>query len=211
MLIDSTLLINLFILSNLLLYFSRLDSIAKYFWWVHIRASTMVDIGSFGTALGSLKTAYNIVAEFAKLKLNAETQLKLVELQQLIIAAQNDALSSQESQASLKRKIQELENKISTYDTWKQEEQRYELVDFGGGTFAYSLIESKAEGEPAHIICPSCFQNQQKSILQHAGVNSFTQKVYVCNGCKTTFLLGSRVQPAMRQASTQLSWLNKRR
>jgi len=74
-------------------------------------------------------------------------------------------------------------------------EKRYQLKDFGGGTFAYELKESEANGEPIHRLCPTCFQDGKKHILQPRGGNAYKQDMFHCDGCGHTFVFGHRQSP----------------
>ena len=65
-------------------------------------------------------------------------------------------------------KVRELEATIAEYDNWEAEKDRYELYQIKpSGGFAYRLRkECVQDAEPNHYICPNCYENRRKSILQ---------------------------------------------
>src|SRR5579864_1037972 len=64
------------------------------------------------------------------------------------------------------KRIDDLEKEVAGFENWETEKQRYQLTDFGGNSFAYSLKPQAANGEPSHRICPNCYERGQKAILQ---------------------------------------------
>ena len=46
--------------------------------------------------------------------------------------------------------------------------KRFQVTNFGGGTFAYLLKDEAADGEPPHRVCATCYEDGRKSILQLA-------------------------------------------
>lgn len=86
-----------------------------------------------------------------------------------IIELQEHILTAREKQATLLERVSNLEKEVADFEAWDAEKQRYNLTDFGGGTFAYTLKPEAGEGEPAHSICAACYQKGHKSILQNRG------------------------------------------
>lgn len=107
-----------------------------------------------------------------------------------VLAAQRGALTAQANESALLEQIGELKKEIAHFETWDDEKTRYELKEFGRGAFAYSLRQDAANGEPIHQICPTCYSNRRKSILQIVpGNNARTalgiRPVHRCPVCKT--------------------------
>lgn len=170
----------------------------------------MIEVASLGAALSGLKSAYDITADFLRQKLNAEMQGKVIELQRLILSAQQDTLTAQSAQATFAKRIEELENEISSLNNWDLESQRYKLTDFGGNTFAYLLKKETADGEPIHKICPTCYQKKQKSILQTRGTSVSSQEICFCAACSNEFFLGAKTDPNEELEQGQNNWLSDR-
>jgi hypothetical protein len=111
-----------------------------------------------------------------------------------VLAAMQGAIAAQTREATLLDRVSQLEKEMARFEAWDAEKQRYELKDFGAGAFAYSLKANARGGEPAHQICPTCYENRRKSILQIVpGNNARTalgiRAVHRCPVCKTEVAL----------------------
>jgi hypothetical protein len=155
----------------------------------------MIDVGSIAGGLASLKAAKDIAEGLVNLRDTAKFQGAVVELQGKILSAQSD-------QFALLERVRELEQKLVQLEAWDAEKKRYQLKDFGGGTFAYELKPEEARGEPTHRACPNCYAQGHRSILQFEFVNAASQDKYGCPRCKTEFAFGFRSnrQPQVRNS-----------
>lgn len=149
----------------------------------------MPDITALAAALSSLKAAKDIAEAMIGLRDGAAFQSKLIEFQSKLIDANNASFAAQDERAALLQRISELEEKVAGFETWKAEQQRYELKDFGAGAFAYSLKQEAQGAEPPHQICASCYQSGKKSILQTVpGNNARTalgiRATHRCSACR---------------------------
>jgi hypothetical protein len=152
----------------------------------------MVDMGAIASAVTGLKTAADIAKSIFELKVGTEVQGKVIELQSVILGAQSSAIAGQSEQYALLEKIRELTAKLAALEAWETEQERYQLTDFGGGTLVYVLKPDRANGEPSHRLCPACFQNGNKSILQNrGGIYGGGREIWDCPACKHPFKLGA--------------------
>lgn len=93
-------------------------------------------------------------------------------------------LDAQQEYAALLARVGELEKKLTSFENWETEKQRYELkVQGENSVLAYALKEGVQPPEPAHSICPDCYQERKRSILQ-------TETRYV-NGQRTCLTCNS--------------------
>ncbi|CBE68064.1 MAG: hypothetical protein F9K13_13815 [Candidatus Methylomirabilis oxygeniifera] len=79
------------------------------------------------------------------------------------------ALSSQEKQSLLSNRITELENQLRELNNWESESQRYQLIQFTFGGYAFCLTPGLENTEPPHYLCAACMNQRKKSILQPYG------------------------------------------
>jgi hypothetical protein len=101
-----------------------------------------------------------------------------------IIELQEQILSAQGQQSALIERIQALETEVAFFERWDGEKQRYELKQLGHhGVFAYLLKKSEQAIEPAHWICPDCYEKHRKSILQQVSRMPGRADVRVCQTC----------------------------
>jgi hypothetical protein len=110
-------------------------------------------------------------------------------------------LAAQQRYTAAIEKINELEAEIARSKAWEVEKNRYHMKDYGGGTIAYQLKQGMEGNEPAHRICPSCYQHGHKGILQTTGVNAYRQETVKCAECGKDFALGPRVERNIRVRS----------
>lgn len=134
--------------------------------------------------LGALKTAFDIAKGLKDIDDAARRNAAVIELQERI-------LSAQQSQSALVERIHDLEKEVAGFEQWEAEKKRYALTDFGGNSFAYALKPEASNGEPAHRICPNCYEKGQKAILQFKFRSAASGRDrWVCNGCSKEFEFG---------------------
>jgi hypothetical protein len=84
-----------------------------------------------------------------------------------VIDLQGKILAAQEEYADMLGKVRELETKLAAFENWETEKQRYELKDHGeNAVLAYALKAGVEPPEQPHSICPDCYQQRKRSILQ---------------------------------------------
>ncbi|MDH3579498.1 MAG: hypothetical protein OEM91_02585 [Hyphomicrobiales bacterium] len=125
-------------------------------------------VGEIAGGLAALKGAFDLAKALKDIDDAATINSAVLELQQKILEAQA-------AQGQLVEENDGLQKKLAEFDRWEIEKDRYALKDFSSDTFAYELLEAKADGEPIHRICPNCYQQREKSILQARGKNAYQQ------------------------------------
>lgn len=86
---------------------------------------------------------------------------RLVELNNLLISAQ-------ENQLAMTKRIRQLEEKIVQLKDWSEEKKRYKfrMVGVDGQMPIYILLDKFVQqGEDPHEICAQCVEDNKKSIL----------------------------------------------
>ena len=143
-------------------------------------------------AISSLKAAAEISKSIMDMKNMSEVQGKVIELQSALLEAQNCALTATTSQFELQERVRELEAKLKERGDWKEQKDRYQLVSpWRGPAQTYALKELDSNGEEPHLICSSCFHNEEKVILNPVKNKSgFIQMV--CPKCKSAMDTGYR-------------------
>ena len=137
--------------------------------------------------ISNIKAATEITQDLIALKVETAVAAKASELYRLLSEVQQELFTSQAEQATLTRRIRDLEAEIDHLKHWKNEKERYELKELAPGTFVYRLKPGLEPSEPVHDLCPHCYQQGVKSILQGAGLSQ-GRKVFVCPHCKASFL-----------------------
>ena len=126
----------------------------------------MADMSAFSAAMGSLRLAGDIARGLLTIRDGQMMQAKVIELQDLILAAQQSALSAQADQFALLQDKRELEDRAMKAEAWADEANRYALHEVTPGCFVYALKPEMAGAEPSHHICANCYSDRRKSLLQ---------------------------------------------
>ena len=156
----------------------------------------MPDLTVIAGAIASMKTAGDIAKGLIGIRDEAKIRERVIELQQVILSAQQSAIAAQSGEFELMEQIRNLEQKLVELQDWEREKKRYRLRDFGGGTFARELKDEEVTAdEPKHLICANCFDQRRKSTLQFQGHDINKRILQFCPGCKTQFALGIPEKP----------------
>ena len=97
------------------------------------------------------------------------------DLQTRIIELQGIAMSLNQKMLAMQKEQAELEAENTKLKDWSSEKTRYQLHTRTGFT-VYCLRESEiSDSEPAHCICPKCYEEGSKSILQVTRLHGLSQ------------------------------------
>lgn len=129
----------------------------------------MVDIPSITAAITGLKTAAEIAKAMKGLHDLADVQTKVIELQGAILHAQTSALAAHSDPFTMMQKLHELEAEVRRVRAWEETKQRYQLITPCPGCHVYALKESHKNADPAHWICPHCYEEGRRSLLLVSG------------------------------------------
>ncbi len=143
----------------------------------------MVSITGIGAALSSLKAASDITKAMVGLRDAEVFRMKAIELQGIIMEAQASAIDAREAHSTQVERISALEAEVARLKAWDADKQRYELKPLGQGIFAYTVKPDAQGSEPAHSICPDCYQRGVKFILQQVTRDSGMAVVQICQQC----------------------------
>lgn len=171
----------------------------------------MIDVADFGAMVTSLRA----VADLAKLVVDAHDagvrREKSIELQRQIVTALESAVAAQVAQSALLKRVNELEKTVADLEAWDAEKQKYELVKLKqyvstehAGAFAYALKEGVSPSEPKHFICPNCYEQRHKSILQPVMLDLGKVQILFCPRCRTEINLTGISYPTAKGRAGRL-------
>ena len=151
-----------------------------------------MEIATIASAISALKGASDLARGLIGSKVDAAVQAKVIELNQLILEAQDQVYASRERLYDAEHQIRLLKDQIAELNSWEGKSECYTLVyPWGNAASVYSLNESHAKGESPHYLCTSCFDRKQKSILQEKkDTKGFCSMV--CPICKAEISTGYR-------------------
>ncbi|WP_193172115.1 hypothetical protein [Nisaea nitritireducens] len=148
----------------------------------------MVDTDSIQDLFISFKAAFDVTKGLVELNRDDKIQHAVAELNSALMDAQGKAIAAYTAQAAFAEKVEKLEAELSRLKEWSGEKERYELQSrspISPGAIAYRIREELRGNEPVHWLCPTCFQDNVKSILQESGGATRT-KTANCPRCNTT-------------------------
>lgn len=144
-----------------------------------------MDLTVIGGAITGLKTATDIAKGLIGINTAVEVNAKAIELQRALISALADAVRAQETQSALTEEIRNLKRQLAHNEEFAADMKRYKLNVPWPGSTVYALDAEMSNGEPAHYLCPNCYQAKKKSILQTVRVeNNFL--AFACPSCRTS-------------------------
>jgi hypothetical protein len=117
-------------------------------------------------ALSALSTALNLGKSLVEIRDSAKLQEAVIQFNSAIIDAQSKIMYSQNEQAALKAKINELEEECERLKNWETEREKYTRTEIASGVFVYIENNYVGKFQNAHKYCCNCFDNYKKSILQ---------------------------------------------
>ena len=125
--------------------------------------------------LGAIKTAFDMAKAL-------ESIHEAVARDRAVIDLQKEILAAQQAQFSLVERVRDLESRLTKFENWEAEKQRYELKAIAPGIFALSLKPAMSNGEPLHYICANCCAVGKKSYLQQHISGPYYDE-FRCRGC----------------------------
>lgn len=150
-------------------------------------------LAEISAGLGSLKSAKDIVQSLNAAKTETAINSLKIELQGLILEAQQGLFAAQQAQTAGAQRITELEQQIVSMKDWEREKQRYKMKRFTPGSVAYCLKPEMADGEPPPRLCPHCYHRGEKGFFQATEELKLRYRVHRCTSCRAEAILGQEM------------------
>jgi hypothetical protein len=150
-----------------------------------------MDASSIAAITTALSGALDITKGMLSLKSQAELSSFAIDLNSKLIDAQQAIFAVNDERQKLLDKIRELEKRIEQAEDWAVEKGRYQLISPWPGrpVSVYHLKKASANGEEPHWLCPNCFQQRRKSVL-NTNQKKGERVHLVCGICKTSIDTG---------------------
>jgi rubredoxin len=152
-------------------------------------------IAEIATGLSGIKTALDILKGAKDLK-GVAVATQIQGLQSALLDAQNGLFAASQAHAMDVERIRALEAEVRGFEEWDREKARYQLQAVRPGSFAYALKPDASSSEPPHWLCPTCYQQRKKSLLQKGEFDAGSYGyLWACPSCKTAIKVGSDFGP----------------
>ncbi len=125
------------------------------------------------------------VTNVTKALIQAKTQIEQdavrLDLNGALLTLQSKIFEVQASYQALLDENKALKEKIVANEQWEQERNRYYLDSIAVDFLAYRLKDEHCRTEPLHWLCPQCYTDGKKSMLQASTPGS---TLHQCHRCK---------------------------
>ncbi len=138
--------------------------------------------------ISAFLTAVSHAINAGKALIDARDQIKRTDAQlefnRALVELQEKHLSLIQGYQTLLATNESLKQELANNEKWEQERTNYKLENVGNGATVYCLDPEKASGQPLHWLCPNCFEDRKKSMLQRT-VKPGVLGLFKCNRCKS--------------------------
>ena len=144
-------------------------------------------IQELAAAVQSAKVLTDLLKATHELRNANEFIAAVSEINSKLMEANIIALSSQEKQSSLAKRVSELEQQIVELEHWKSESERYQLSVLAPDVPIFTIKPGKENGEPPHKLCTNCYNKRQKGYLYQSDFDQ-NGTHYKCGTCDKTII-----------------------
>lgn len=130
-----------------------------------------MDISMVSSILSSTKAATDIAKGIISLDKGVAVNEKAYELINVILELQQQVMTAQVDYQTLLSAHDEWKKKAEKKIEWAETACNYRLHAFTPGVFVYAPKEEIELNELPHYLCPKCYGEEKKSILQIKSIN----------------------------------------
>lgn len=105
------------------------------------------------------------------------------ETTEIILALKNEIADVKIANINLKEQVADLRSQLLKLAEEENQRDNYELVKTVGGAMVYQS-KQQTPGEQPHSLCPACWDQGKKSVLQYYGNKQYRE----CPVCKQIYL-----------------------
>jgi len=146
-------------------------------------------IPEISAALTSVSTLGKIASALHGVAKQTEINQHVISLQSSIIDLQGKIFAIQSEYENLAGIKDETEKKLMKYEDWDRQKERYRFTNVADGISVYVYEPTEGDRTPSHWVCPYCFENHKKSVLNRPAPDCIN---YICHECKWEVVVGKR-------------------
>ena len=137
-------------------------------------------IAELQAAFTATKTALGMASAIQKLSTDTRINEAVIEIQRGILEAQGSVMEANDRIGELAAEKDKIQKELIEIQDWTVDAARYEMTEVVSGIIFYKLKAGQAGSEPSHYLCPNCFMNRKKSLLQRPTNTSLEYKCHPC-------------------------------
>jgi ribosomal protein L37AE/L43A len=160
-----------------------------------------MDLTTLTAGLSAAKQVKEFVSELTKSKSEHTNQLLLNNAAQSVGEVLEALYSVQTELFQLVDENRSLNDSLRTYTDWEAIAVDYKLVETSGSAMVYQYA---GMDQPNHYLCPTCFENRNKHILQDRRLISGG---WDCKSCGSIFFVGERA-PSKSITRRSSGWMS---
>jgi hypothetical protein len=150
-------------------------------------------LGEISAAFSSFRAIQTIAEGLPSVRDGAKIEAAVSEIRSRLLEAQGSVFAANERLQKLQDENHRLHGEIATLRNWDREKDQYELQDLQSGALVYALKPNQTG--PDHSLCPNCFDQSRKSILQKDKLDLGASERLVCFDCDfNVYVRGARMK-----------------
>jgi hypothetical protein len=134
-------------------------------------------------AISAVTLGKELVKLVIKRKIDTAIHEKALELNAAVASLQSEYLDLLSRYQNSLREADHLKQQLINMENWQVEKAKYSLSEIAPSVFVYAIKDNQRAGEPPHWLCPQCYEQKQKSILQRCA-KTIEGTTYQCLNCK---------------------------
>lgn len=107
------------------------------------------------------------------------------------VGLQRQILAAEQDYAALQQKVRDLEQEVRDLKDWEAEKQRYEYQRIEPGVHLPTHKAGMGGPAGAQHLCPGCYEDGKKSVLQATPETEARYRVHLCPRCKLRLAFGA--------------------
>jgi hypothetical protein len=142
----------------------------------------MMDIATIGAAAAGIKTVIDLATDLGNTHTDNKVRDPLNDAAKKLGDAYATLFNMRDELFQLQDSNRLLQDEVKKHTDWQITTEDYQLDQCAGGAMVYKYTK---EDKPNHYLCPNCFADQEKRVLQDMDCGT-----YKCIKCGNIFQVG---------------------
>lgn len=158
-----------------------------------------MDVSGINASYEAIKNIKNVFTSIIDSKIDIEVKKQIEISKEKLGSVQDTLFHLRNDLADLQTENENLKKQILEYNEWNNISNDYTLVETKGSAVVYEYNK-----DPKHYICPNCFNNKERQILQNKKDSNGS---FLCSKCESIFYINeSKPRTNVRRGTISKSW-----